>query len=262
LDFLVKINLKPMESNLSLDAQNACAGLLRGKTYKNIYENGVYLEKNPLWHVEESAWKATQILRMLERNHLTPRTICEAGCGAGEVLKQMHDRMDHDCSFWGYEISPQAFQMCKARATERLHFKLADIREEKDSRSDLMLVLDVLEHLEDYFGFLRELKPRSRYKIFHIPLDLSVQTVMRKGALLKRRDLHAHLHYFTKETALQTLRDTGYELIDFFYTPRSVELGSEFIQKVLKLPRRVCFAIHQDLAARVLGGFSLLVLAE
>jgi len=199
---------------------------------------------------------------MIEQHHLTLRTICEVGCGAGEVLKQMHDRMDSDCAFWGYEISPHAFEMCKARSTERLHFLLRDIREEEDGRFDLILVLDVLEHLEDYFRFLRDLKPKSRYKIFHIPLDLSVQTVIRKGALLKRRDLYAHLHYFTKETALQTLRDAGYGLIDHFYTPRSVELGSEFVQKLLRFPRKVCFAIHQDLAARVLGGFSLLVLAE
>ena len=138
---------------------------------------------------------------------------------------QLHDRMNCDCSFWGYENSPQAFEMCKPKATERLQFRLGDIRDAEDRPFDLMLVLDVIEHLEDYFGLLRDLRPRSQHTIFHIPLDLSVQTVLRKGALLKRRDLHAHLHYFTKETALQTLRDTGYELQDFFYTPRSVELG-------------------------------------
>ncbi|PYV15572.1 MAG: methylase [Acidobacteria bacterium] len=251
-----------MGTNLKLEAQDARGKLACSQTYKNIYENGVYLEKNPLWHAEESPWKANQILRMIENHHLRPRTVCEVGCGAGEVLMQLHDRMNCDCSFWGYENSPQAFEMCKPKATERLQFRLGDIRDAEDRPFDLMLVLDVIEHLEDYFGLLRDLRPRSQHTIFHIPLDLSVQTVLRKGALLKRRDLHAHLHYFTKETALQTLRDTGYELQDFFYTPRSVELGTEFIQKALKLPRMICFAIHQDLAARVLGGYSLLVLAK
>ena len=229
---------------------------------RSIYEDGRYLEKNPLWHVEESPWKAKQILRLMKRNSLAPRAIGEVGCGVGEVLKQLQENMPADCMFYGYEISPQAFELCKSRANERLRFKLMDIGKEREVQFDLILALDVIEHLEDYFSFLREIKPKSRHHIFHIPLDLSVQTVFRRNALLKRRDLHAHLHYFTKETALHTLRDVGYEVLDYFYTPRSVELGSEGIQKILKVPRRLCFAVHEDLTARVLGGFSLLVLTK
>ena len=228
----------------------------------SIYEDGRYLEKNPLWHVEESPWKAKQILRLMERNSLAPRAICEVGCGAGEVLKQLQENMPADCIFWGYEVSPQAFELCKRRANASVRFKLMDLGKERDVQFDLILALDVIEHLEDYFSFLREIKPKSRHHIFHIPLDLSVQTVFRRNALLKRRDLHAHLHYFTKETALQTLRDVGYEVLDYFYTPRSVELGSDRVQKILKVPRRLCFAVHEDLTARTLGGFSLLVLTK
>ncbi len=90
--------------------------------FKELYTSGEYLEKNPTWHVEESPWKAKQILRMMKQNSISPRTICEVGCGAGEVLKQLQERMDPACSFWGYEISPQAFELCKPRANEKLHF--------------------------------------------------------------------------------------------------------------------------------------------
>ncbi len=230
--------------------------------FEEIYTSGEYLEKNPLWHVEESPWKAKQIVRILAHNNIAPKTICEVGCGVGEVLKQLQESLDGECILWGYEISPQAFEVCKSRANERLYFKLADIRQERDAFFDLVLVLDVIEHLEDYFSFLREIKSKGRYKIFHIPLDLSVQTILRSGALMKRRNLHAHIHYFTKEVAIQILKDTGYEVLDYFYTPRSIELGSELVQRVLRLPRKLLFAIHQDLAVRIVGGFSLLVLAR
>lgn len=229
---------------------------------QKLYEEGEYLRRNPEWHVGESPWKANQILLMLERNRLTPKTICEVGCGAGEVLRQLQGHMKKDCIFWGYEVSRQAFELCKTRANETLHFKLADVREEKDAFFDLVLVLDVIEHLEDYFGFLRDLKVKSNRKIFHIPLDLSVQTVLRRYGLLKRRDLYAHLHYFTKDIALRTLTDVGYEVLDYFYTPRSIEFCSELGERLLKVPRILGFAIHKDLTARILGGFSLLVLAK
>jgi len=228
-----------------------------------LYLDGEYLSRNPSWHVEESPWKAKQVLRMFRQNGLTPKSICDVGCGAGEVLRQLQNGLvSDDCVFWGYDVSPQAIRLAQTRANERLQFKLADLQTEDDAFFDLALILDVIEHLEDYWSFLRQLKLKSRHKIFHIPLDLSVQTVFRQYALLKRRDLYAHLHYFTKETALQTLRDTGYEILDYFYTPRSIELGLGFGEKLLNLPRRVCFAIHQDFAARILGGFSLLVLAR
>ncbi len=227
-----------------------------------LYTSGQYAEKNPGWHVEESPWKAQQILRMLSQHNLSPQTIAEAGCGAGEVLHQLQAQMSPACELWGYDISPYALELCASRANARLHFKLADLSQEADASFDLLLVLDVLEHLEDYFSFLRALQHKARHKIFHIPLDLSVQTLLRENALLKRRDLHAHLHYFTKETALRTLEDTGYRVLDAFYTPRSNELGTERVQKALTPFRRALFALNEDLAVRLVGGYSLLVLAS
>ena len=52
---------------------------------RTLYLDGEYLSKNPGWHVEESPWKASQVLRMLRQNHLAPQTICDVGCGSGEV---------------------------------------------------------------------------------------------------------------------------------------------------------------------------------
>jgi hypothetical protein len=45
----------------------------------NQYTTGEYLEKNPDWHEGDSAWKATQIKKMLDRNQLTSETVTEVG---------------------------------------------------------------------------------------------------------------------------------------------------------------------------------------
>jgi 2-polyprenyl-3-methyl-5-hydroxy-6-metoxy-1,4-benzoquinol methylase len=184
------------------------------------------------------------------------------GCGAGETLRQLHDKMGEDTRFVGYEISPQAFDLCQARASKRISFRLADITQEESEHFDLILVMDVVEHLEDYFTFLREIRDRAEYKIFHFPLDLSVQTIARPRGLIRLREMYRHLHYFTKDLALTILEDTGYEIMDWFYTARSIDLPSDArSRRLARVPRRIAFAIHQDLAVRVLGGFSLLVLA-
>ena len=232
--------------------------------FQEIYTSGEYLEKNPTWHVEKSPWKAKQILKMVDQSGITPRTICEVGCGAGEILRQLQDEMGSKCSFYGYEISPQAIELARSRENEHLHFKLADFRQE-DSFYDLILIVDVIEHLEDCFSFLRDLKSRSQYKIIHFGLDLSVESLLRPKALLGFRSTRGHVghvHYFTKDMALATLEDLGYEVLDYFYTPRAISLDNTFKKKLLKLPRVLFFAIRKDLAVRVLGGYGLMVLVK
>jgi cyclopropane fatty-acyl-phospholipid synthase-like methyltransferase len=221
------------------------------------------LEKNPTWHVDDSPWKADNIYKMLRRNKIAPMSVCEVGCGAGEVLKQLQSRLNRECEFWGYEISPQAFELAKQRANKKLHFKLEDFLKEKDVFFDVILLIDLIEHLEDYFSFLRQLKMKSQYKLLHIPLDLSAQSVLRKNRLMKARLSTGHIHYFTKEIAVQSLVDLGYEVVDYFYTASAIDLRAQsYLAELAKIPRRFLFALNPDLASRMLGGYSLMVLAK
>jgi cyclopropane fatty-acyl-phospholipid synthase-like methyltransferase len=228
-----------------------------------VYEDGTYLRQNPTWHQEDSAWKADHIQRILRCNAIEPHSVCEVGCGAGGILSALHAMYPADVVFSGYEISPQAFAICRQRAAERLQFFQKSLLSVADGPFDVVLAVDVLEHVEDYFGFLRALRTKGRYKVFHIPLDLSVQTVLRSTPLLAARHGVGHLHYFTKETALATLRDTGYRIRDWWYTAGMVDLpSSNWRSRALKAPRRLLSSLSRDLTARWLGGYSLLVLAE
>lgn len=226
------------------------------------YTSGEHFEKVPGWHSEESPWKIRHIMPMLRRHHLELQTVCEVGCGAGEVLRLLQKHMSGECQFWGYDISPQAIAICEKKVNERLHFKLADIRKEQGLFFDLTLVLDVIEHLEDYFSFMRDIKPRSRYTLFHIPLEVSVQAVLRGKTFIGTRNQHGHLHYFTKETALRTLEDIGYEVLDYSYSPEFEMPTNRLPTRLARLPRKLLFAFHQDWAVRMMGGTRLLVLVK
>lgn len=227
------------------------------------YTDGQYLHDNPTWHVEDSPWKAENIFQMALRNGIAPATVCEVGCGAGEVLAQLQSRFPECCRFWGYDISPQTHRLSSQRANERLTFRQADLLAEPAAAFDLVLIVDVLEHLEDYYGFLRRLKPHGHHFIFHIPLDLSAYSVGRSYPILDLRASVGHIHYFTKETALAALREMGYEIVDWFYPDQQLMLrGKRFRQKVLALLRQALLRAYADLAVRLLGGRSLLVLAR
>lgn len=230
-------------------------------TVADIYKDGRYAANNPACGEENSAWKAGQVIRMMKQAGLKPRTVCEIGCGSGGILEYMHGMLDAEVSFTGVEPMPEAFAKCSARTRERLAFKhctAADLTEV----FDLVLLLDVFEHVEDYLGFLRSLNPLGRQFIFHIPLDMTAQMVLRDEPILRVRREVGHLHYFSKNTALATLRDSGYEVQDWFYSDTRGSSYAPLRTRLLKMPRRLLMSIGPDFAVRLLGGNPMMVLAR
>jgi len=230
--------------------------------YASVDSN--YLHANPTWHVEDSPWKATQILQLIARNNLQPKSVVEVGCGAGEILNQLQQRMaDKTIEFSGYEISPDAFKLAQSRQKERLQFYQKDLLDNSKTY-DLLLMIDVFEHVEDYIGFVRKCSPKATYKIYHIPLDISVWSLFTNYPISARKQV-GHLHYFMKDTALATLTDAGQEVVDWFYTPGAFEVnnkGLSFTGKTVQLMRRMLYKLKPDLSVKVFGGFSLIVLTK
>ena len=80
------------------------------------YNNGDYLKKNKDRHAGDSLWKASQIDKMIAKNKLQLNTICEIGCGAGEILVQLDLKNRYkNINFFGYEVSKDAYALCKKK---------------------------------------------------------------------------------------------------------------------------------------------------
>jgi SAM-dependent methyltransferase len=207
---------------------------------------------------------------MIERHGLAPRSVCDIGCGSGDVLAQLHERMGPGVYFKGFDISPQAIAMASAKRGPNLEFEALDPSRPSGETFDVVLSLDVFEHVPDYLAFLTELKARGRHFIFHIPLDLHAFSVLRQSDyMLAMRKEYGHLHYFSLETALATLVDTGYTVLDHFHTwdYETVPLLSpELLARPWRLgvqaADRVLFALSPRLAASLRPHFNALVLAR
>ncbi|MER8475412.1 NAD-dependent epimerase/dehydratase family protein [Mesorhizobium sp. M1163] len=198
-------------------------------TAADIYSDSQYLANNPDWHLADTAWKAREIANILERNNVVWRDAVEVGCGSrgivGKLAAQYPGRPIH-----GYDISEDAAKLWPLQKASGAIFHHEDFLATK-SVHDLVMLIDVFEHVEDYMGFLRALRPHGRYHVFHIPLDLHVQGLVRR-AYMHARQKAGHLHYFTRETALATLEDTGYTVVDWHFTDVAGEanvVGTEIV---------------------------------
>lgn len=226
------------------------------------YIDGDYLKENPDWHASDSKFKADWIASILKRNHILPNNVAEVGCGAGEILVELSKRYP-GAKFSGFEVSPQAFGIASRKSSDEIEFYLEDFFVGNRSHFDLVMAIDVFEHVPDYMGFIRGIGDKATYKLFHIPLDLSISALLRPAAMLHTREVVGHLHSFTKETALETLRDCGLEVIDWNYTHGAEQLPNRRLKtRVMNLPRRIMRLVNEDFAVRLLGGASIMVLTK
>ena len=70
------------------------------------YFDGTYLKHNPSWDSEDAAWKAALVTKVLTAHNIQPRSICELGCGTGDVLRTLHPSFPM-AMLTGYDVSPQ-----------------------------------------------------------------------------------------------------------------------------------------------------------
>jgi SAM-dependent methyltransferase len=233
---------------------------------ENIYQSGKYLEATKSWHAEDASWKAGQIKAILDAHALRLNSIAEIGCGSGAVLNELSKLQEFSqARIKGFDISPQAIAIARSLGNERIVFSQEDLLSAQNTEQfDALLVIDVLEHVPDYMGFAERCRRKATYKIYHIPLDIHVSSVMRNAFLAGRYTI-GHIHYFTADSAIDTLKDTGHEILDCAYTNIAFGLFRQhpsFKKAIANVPRWLLSRFSQPLAARMFGGYSLLVLAR
>jgi cyclopropane fatty-acyl-phospholipid synthase-like methyltransferase len=231
------------------------------KPYES-YESGDYLASNPTWDEEDSEWKARQVINILKKNNLSPTSIVEVGCGAGGILASLCDVLPN-VEYSGFEITPDASKFWEKHEPKNIKFQVSDFLQIQTDFYDVLLLLDVFEHVPNPFEFLSGLKGRAGYYVFHIPLDLSALSVARESPLLYVRKKVGHIHYYTKGLALSLLEESGYTIVDWSYTGAAFTVPQvTWKNRLSRLPRKILFGINRDLGVRLLGGDTLIVLAK
>ncbi len=228
----------------------------------NIYTDGTYSKSNPSWHVEDAPWKACQVLALLARERLNVRTVIDIGCGTGDVLAQIAIKLPGLLSLKGYEVNQCVINQDIRTNDPRISFSHIQSFG-VGSEADLLVCMDVVEHVPDYLGFLAQCKKAAKFKIYHIPLDVHASSVIRGSCVLRTEEV-GHLHYFTAESALRSLERSGHIIKSVCYTFKRTfpSLKSGPVPIAAHTVRFLGCFLSKKHVARWLGGLSLLVLCE
>lgn len=228
-----------------------------------MYTNGRYFQNNPEWGSKDAFQKALWIKKIIDRNQLAFEEAVDVGTGRGEILKELSRYFPLVKHWNGYDVAPDAIAMAKMLENEHLSFQHADFFE-TNKVTDCLLVIDVVEHVQDYYLFLEQMKGRAEYFILHIPLDLACRTLLKPHVMYQQRQSVGHIHYFSKEMVWWMLHDTGYEVIDWFYTKPMLDILPQHSikNKAKKILRNAFFPLNPDLMSKLLGGYSVMILAK
>lgn len=162
-------------------------------------------------------------------------TVLEIGCGAGATLDWL--RRDHGAAWTiGVELTGAAAEVARTRVDRIVVGDIEELELDVEPESvDLILALDVLEHLRDPWSVVRKLHgllkpggimissiPNVAHYSVAMPLLLRGRWDYQQEGLLDR----THLRFFVERTAIELATTSGLVLDDLRYNvklPRVIE---------------------------------------
>jgi len=128
--------------------------------------------------------------------------ILDVGCGTGANLEMLANFGEPE----GVDVSDDALEFCKAKGL-KVHKGLAEELPFEDESFDVVTALDVVEHLDDDIGGLREMnrvmKKSGRALIF-VPAFMWLWGV--------QDDVSNHRIRYTKKQIVERLEKSGFEI--------------------------------------------------
>ena len=168
-------------------------------TYSIMYE----VEESHWWFVGRRKILKSFVGRIVAELKQTRPQILDIGCGTGANLEMLAEFG----AAQGVDVSADALAFCRARGLDQVRQGEAEQLPYDDSQFDLVTALDVVEHLDDDLGGLKEmrrvLRPQGRALIF-VPAFMFLWGV--------QDDISNHRRRYTLSGIKDALQSSGFNL--------------------------------------------------
>jgi SAM-dependent methyltransferase len=140
-------------------------------------------------------WRFDILRRQMRRFEITPGRAMEIGCGHGVLRQQMEDLFKVPVD--GCDLNQHALRMAPTGLGRLLVYNILDRLPEMCGAYDMVLLMDVIEHLDDDLGFLQaslqHLKPGGIVAI-NVPAHMALYSKYDRVAGHKRRYNSQRIH--------------------------------------------------------------------
>jgi len=227
---------------------------IRGEPVTAHTANSTYAERHPRWHAQDSGHKARAVWSFAQRLGISPSHVVDVGCGAGGVTA----RLGH---VWpvveGWDTSAEAIAIAK-REHPQCSFTHGAF-ERSGQRADLILCLDVVEHVAGDVALMKALSGCAEHLIFRVPLDWSVLDACRPTRLQESLDHWGHVQLYDRRLLAQRLGEAGLTMHAITYDRVPPGPPRTWAGHVTGALRTLGDTTHPAPFAWLLGGWSVLV---
>lgn len=165
-----------------------------------------------------SDWKVRKLVQLIPAD-FKAEIVLEVGCAFGVLLNNIADRLRLKARI-GVDISSKNIEAAKKLFPDCIFFQgtfeefiSAQSVEIKDSRFDLIVLSDIIEHLPDDLGFLKTVSNYSSFVLLNLPLEKSLSTRNREYG---EQDPSGHLRCYDEAIAIQLVTKAGFEIVKSF----------------------------------------------
>jgi ubiquinone/menaquinone biosynthesis C-methylase UbiE len=200
---------------------------------ENLYLTDEYIIRNPSLHEEDSPWKISKIIplvdRLIDYINADEINLLDVGGGAGLILNAVSTYIAESCGTkvnkFAVDLSPRMLEIQKKMNPDLKKALREDIRKTSlgNKEIDLALMIDVLEHVPNPQEALEEVKRISKFVIFKVPLEDNLHfrtwNFAKRGDLRQRRiETIGHINVYTfSKLRHQIEKHTGH-VLDFYFT--------------------------------------------
>lgn len=152
--------------------------------------------------LEVSEFKVPHLAALLPR-HRKLHSVLEIGCGTGELVA--HFPLAKPATRTGCDISPANIATARRRYPNA-NFHAGDFHELIPSKFDAVILSDVLEHVDDDIGFLRDASSLGACVLVNLPLECNWLNNRRNYG---PHDVSGHLRRYTLQDGLALFARAG-----------------------------------------------------
>ncbi|PIQ47514.1 MAG: hypothetical protein COW03_14810 [Cytophagales bacterium CG12_big_fil_rev_8_21_14_0_65_40_12] len=184
------------------------------KDYYNEHEDYIALRKKgsafeKQYYREVDFWKNKYLVPLLDGHEI--QTICEVGCAVGILLNRFGTQVPMNKRY-GVDISSSNIEYAKELFPEMNFFagRLSDflVSTGAPPKVDLVILSDILEHVEDDSGLLQEAGDYGKLVVLNLPMEKCEEN---KDRVYGIEDKHGHLRSYDLADARQLVESAGME---------------------------------------------------
>jgi ubiquinone/menaquinone biosynthesis C-methylase UbiE len=242
----------------------------------DFYSTDEYSRRNPSLHEEDSPWKILKIMPLIalfaKLNNSQSGRVLDVGGGAGIILKVISEklRQDYGVSVTKYNLDLSPLMIARQKQTNpdiQATFNVDLCENQLENKCfDLVLMVDVIEHVLDSDKALNEVCRIGKFAVFNIPLEKNVVeflwNVMSNGALRRQRIASlGHLHIYTYSSALKQIKKDCGDIVNYYLTepkPWPFDLKNRIRDFIVVR----AFKLSPKISALLFGASSLMVLVK